>query len=177
MQPVGAFALEAAGKAVTELVVARGAGEQAEGESAEVKAGAAGDDGEMAALGDFLQGGAGLAGVVAGGEGVIGCGDVDEVVGNLGALGEGGFGGAEVHAEVDGYGVATDDFALEFAGEGEGEGGFAAAGGPEDQDGQWVVRIFNYHRRHQPGGKSHPEGVWRRRQARTAAAVSRMPMA
>ena len=71
-------------------------------------------------MGDLAQGGAGLTGVVAGGEGMVGGGDVDEMVLDLGALGERGLGGAEVHAAVDGYGVATDDFAVELLGEGEG---------------------------------------------------------
>ena len=38
-----------------------------------------------------------------------------------------GFGGAEIHAAIDGDGIATDDFAVEAFGEGEREGGFAAA--------------------------------------------------
>ena len=71
----------------------------------------------MVALGDFAEGSAGLARVVAGGEGMVGGGDVDEVVRSEGALGERGLGGAQVHAAVDGYGVATDDFAAELLGE------------------------------------------------------------
>ena len=53
----------------------------------------------------------------------------------------GGLGGAEIHAAVDGYGVATDDLAVEAFPEGEGERGFAAAGGAEDQDGERVLRM------------------------------------
>ena len=67
-------------------------------------------------MGDLAEGCAGLAGVVAGGEGMVGGGDVDEVVRNEGALFERGLGGAEVHAAIDGYGVATDDFAVELLG-------------------------------------------------------------
>jgi len=139
MEPSWGLTLMAASQAVAHGLLAWRGGEQSHGECAEVEAGSAGDDEEMVALGDFAEGGAGLAGVVAGGEGVVGGGDVDEVMGDEGALGERRLGGAEVHAAVDGYGVATDDFAVELLGEGEGKCGFAAAGGAEDEDGQRVL--------------------------------------
>jgi len=139
MEPSWGLTLMAASQAVAKVMLASRTGEEAFGKRSEVEAGSAGDDEEMVALGDFAEGGAGLAGVVAGGEGVVGGGDVDEVMGDEGALGERRLGGAEVHAAVDGYGVATDDFAVELLGEGEGKCGFAAAGGAEDEDGQRVL--------------------------------------
>ena len=116
--------------------MARGACEQAFGQGAQVEAGSAGDDGQFAAAGNIAQGGAGLAAVFAGGEGLIGIGDVDEVMRNAGALFGAGLGGAEVHAAIDGNGIATDDFAVEPLGEGERERGLAAAGRAEEDDGE-----------------------------------------
>ena len=161
VQPAGAVAGEAAGEAGAEMLLARRAGEEAEREGAQVKAGAAGDDGEMAAGGDGGEGGAGLAAVFAGGVEPVGVGDVDEVVGQTALVIWGWFRGAEVEAAVYGDGVATDDFALETLAECEGEGGFAAAGGAEEEDGE-RVGLGIYHRHH-PLGKSHAAGVWNRR--------------
>ena len=81
------------------------------------------------ALGDSGDGFAGEAGVVAGGAGLVGGEDIDEVVGDAGAFGESGLGGADLHAAVDGDGVAGDDLAGEAFGESEGKGGLAAGGG------------------------------------------------
>ncbi len=141
MQPGAAVALGAAAKALAQVFLASGAGEEAFSERAQVEAGAAGDDGEVAAAGDFAQGGSGEAAVVAGGEGLVGIGDVDEVMRDAGAFFGRGFGGAEVHAAIDGDGVAADDFAVEALGEGEREGGFAAAGGAEKKDGERVAFV------------------------------------
>ncbi len=58
---------------------------------------------------------------------------------DAGALFGRGFGGAEVHAAIDGDGIAADDLAAEALGEGEGERGFAAAGGAEQKHSERVV--------------------------------------
>ena len=149
MEPARGLALGAAGEAVAERLLAGGAIKEAHGECAKVEAGAAGDDGQLVAGGDGCEGSAGQAGVVAGGEGGAGIADVDEVVGELGLLSRGGLGGAEVHPAIDGHRVATDDFALEELAEGEREGGFPAAGGAHDEDGERLGGAGGYHR-HQP---------------------------
>ena len=109
-------------------------GEEAVDEGAQVEAGAAGDDGQVAAFGDSGEGFAGLAAVVAGGAGFVGPCDVDHVVLDEGALFVGRLGGADLHLAVDGDGVAADDLAVELLGEAEGEGGFAAGGGADEDD-------------------------------------------
>ena len=61
------------------------------------------------------------------------------MVRDAGALGERGLGGADLHAAVDGDGVAADDLAGEALGESEGEGGLAAGGGAGEDD-EWRDR-------------------------------------
>jgi len=180
MEPCFAVACEAALEAGAEIGLAGGAGKEAFGEGAEVEASSARDDGEAAAGDDFRESGTGGTAVCAGGEGLIGVADVDEVVGQAGLLGWSGLGGAEVHAAVDGYRVATDDFAVESLTEGEGEGGFAAAGGPEQEDNERVrcgggQRLRRSHGRHHPGGKIQRGLVWQSHQARMAAAMRSRP--
>jgi hypothetical protein len=161
-------------------------GEEAVDEGPEVEAGAAGDDGEVAAFGDAGEGFACLSAVVAGGAGLVGPGDVDHVVLDEGALVVGGLGGADLHLAVDGYGVAADDLAVEGLGEVNGEGGFAAGGGAgEDDEGVrggfrllgigWVVVWGVYHRRHQPGRKTLWKPMWAMRMSRTMRARRRSP--
>ena len=75
-----------------------------------------------------------MAGVVAGGAGVGWVVEVEAVVKDEGALGEGGLGGAELHVAVDGNGVAGEDLAAEALGEGERERGLARGGCAEDDD-------------------------------------------
>jgi hypothetical protein len=123
------MALGAVAEALTQVFVTSGAGEEAICKCAEIEAGSTGDDGEFVAVGNFAQGCAGLPAVVAGGEGLVGVGDVDEVMRDAGALFGCGFGGAEVHAAIDGDGIATDDFSVEALGERAGERSFAAPGG------------------------------------------------
>ncbi len=112
----------------------RRCGKEAVDESAEVEAGASGDDGQVAAFGDAGEGFAGLTAVVACGAGFVGPGDVDHVVLDEGALFAGGLCGADLHLAVDGDGVAADDLAVELFGEAESEGGLAAGGGADEDD-------------------------------------------
>jgi hypothetical protein len=93
------------------------------------------------------------AGVVAGGAGFGGGKDIDEVVGDLGSLGGRGLGGADFAIAVDSDGVATDDFAMEVPCEIEGEGGFTAGGGAEEQYQQGMIGGETHPMRHQPGAK------------------------
>src|SRR5271170_8008552 len=96
-------------------------GEKAVDEGAEVEAGAAGNDGQVAARGDTGKGLAGLTAVVACGAGFVRPGDVDHVVLDESALLVRWLRGADLHLAVDGYGVAADDFAVELFGEAESE--------------------------------------------------------
>src|SRR5262249_7750329 len=72
------------------------------------------------------------------GEPLGGVDEVDEVVGDALALGEGGLGGADVHAFVDLIGVGGDDLGsdpvllVDQVGEGDGRGGLAAGGRAAD---------------------------------------------
>ena len=118
-------------------------GEETVDERAQVEAGASGDDGQVAAFGDAGEGFAGLTAVVACGAGLVGPGDVDHVVLDEGALFAGGLRGADLHLAVDGYGVAADDLAVELFGEAEGEGGFAAGGGADEDDERFVGRCHH----------------------------------
>ena len=86
------------------------AGEEAFGEGAEIEAGSSGDDGELAARGDVVEGGAGAAAVFAGGEGLIGVDYVDEVMGDAGAFLWRRLRRSQVHAAIDGNGVAGRRF-------------------------------------------------------------------
>jgi hypothetical protein len=108
--------------------------------------------GRRSAFGDADDGFAGEPAVVAGGAGLVRLEDVDEVVGDAGALGERGLCGADLHAAIDGDGVATDDLAGEALGEGEGERGLAAGGGAGDDD-ECGVQVA-YQSRHQPRVKT-----------------------
>jgi hypothetical protein len=128
-------ALPAALQTGTEAGLARGAGEKAFRQRAEVEASSAGDDGQTASLGDGLERGARLSAILARGKGLGGIGYVDQVMGQEGALFSSGLGRAQVHAAIDGHRVATDDLATELLAEGEGESGLAAAGGAEEQNG------------------------------------------
>ena len=143
-------------------------------QGAEVEAGSAGDDGEVVARRRYrARDGAGITGVVAGGVGLVGVGDVDEVVRREGSFGRGGLGGTEVEAAVDGDRVATDDFAGEALGEGEGKGGFAAGGGAGEDDERRELPGFGevYQSRHQPAVKTRCTPA--RRMAKTMAARAR----
>ena len=78
---------------------------------AKIEAGAASDDGEMVALTYAVDGLAREAAVVSGGAGSVWRKNVDEVMGDAGALGQRGLGGADLHAAIDGDRIATDDLA------------------------------------------------------------------
>ena len=92
--------------------------EEAVEECSKVETSASADDGEDGGGGKLGQGGAGVTGVVAGGAGLVGIVEVDEMVGNFGALDGRGLGGADLHVAIDADGVAGEDFCVEVAGQG-----------------------------------------------------------
>ena len=86
MEPIAASPGCAGAEAVAKVFMASGTGEEAFGQRAQIEASSAGDDGEFVAAGDVAQSGACLAAVFAGSEGLVGIGNVDEVMRNAGAL-------------------------------------------------------------------------------------------
>ncbi len=108
------------------------AGREAAEERAEIEAGTTTENGETTASGDLRKEGLDVAGEVGGGKGFFRATDVEEMMGKRGAVGEGEFGGTDIEAAVDLKGVAVDDFAIEVAGQGDGEGAFAGTGGSDD---------------------------------------------
>ena len=100
----------------------------------------AGDDGQVAALRYPCNGFAGQAGVVAGGAGFVGREDVDEAVGNEGALDQCGLRGANLHTAVDGDRVATDDLARKLLGQRKGKSCLSAGGRAGDDDERSLLR-------------------------------------
>ena len=63
-----------------QVFVARRPGEETHCQGAEIEPRAAGDDGQVATSGNFAHGMSCLPGVFAGGEGLVGVGNVDEVM-------------------------------------------------------------------------------------------------
>src|SRR6185312_4277085 len=119
----------AGAQTVAKGVVARWCGCESVEQSAQVEAGASGDDGEAAARLDVRDGGAGMSRPVACGAGLVGPVEVEAVVRDAGAVGGRGFRGADLHQAIDGDRVATDNFAVESFGQCEREGGLAAGCG------------------------------------------------
>ena len=147
------------------LVALRG-GEQTIQQRAQIQAGAATYDRQAAALRDAGDGFAGQAAVVARGAGLVRIGDVDEVVRHALALVQRGLGGADLHAAIDGDGVATDDLAGELLCQRQRECGLAAGRRTGDDDQRREI----YQRRHQPTVKTRCTPA--RRIAKTMAATA-----
>ena len=126
-------------KAITQSIGARRTGEETEQQRAQVEAGAAGDDGQMAPAGDVRDGNAGVSAIVAGRVAVVWRGDIDEVMRDLAALFERWLGRADLEIAIDGDGVAADHFSLEELREAEGQRGFATSRGAEQDDQERVL--------------------------------------
>ena len=86
-------------------------------ERTQIKASAAGDDGQVTSVRDSSEGFARLTAVVARGAGFIGPDDVDHVVLDESTFFARGFGCAYFHLAINGHGVTADDFAIERFGE------------------------------------------------------------
>jgi hypothetical protein len=98
----------------------------------EIETGAASDDGKMAASFDVSQRGAGGAGVVTGGGGLVEVEEIEAVVRDAGAFGRRRFGGADVETAIDRDGIATDDLTVEPVGQMKCERRLAAGGGADE---------------------------------------------
>ena len=129
----------ARGQPVAQRLVAGRAFEQAVEQRPQVKSGAAGDDRQAAARGDFGDGLARQPGIFAGGEELVGVDDIDQVVGNAAAFLERELGGADVEVAEDLEGVAVDDLAVEFLSNRKGQIALSGTGGPDDRN-QWAIR-------------------------------------
>lgn len=143
MDALGGFGVEAGEEtgevgtlfeAGAEKEIRRGAGRQATEEGAEIEAGAAAEDGETTAGGDFGKEDFDLASEVGGGEGLVGTTNVEEMVRGGEAVGERKFGGADVEAAEHLKRVTVYEFAVEVAGKGDGESTFARTGGADDSE-------------------------------------------
>ena len=97
-----------------------------------VKAGAACDDGGLAAGDDVIDDGARHLAVAGDGEIFVGLCHIDHVVGDALHLLHGGLGGADVHALVDLHGVAGNHLAVCHLGHFHRQGGFTGSSGAGD---------------------------------------------
>src|SRR5579884_683015 len=88
------------------------AGKEAVQQSAKVEAGPSGNDGNMAARGNFFQRASRIAAVVARGVVFSGGNNVNQVVRKALAVGLAGLGCADLHVAVDGDGIAAHDFSV-----------------------------------------------------------------
>ncbi len=126
MEPAGAFGFDG-GEAGAKGRVGGGSLEQTVEQGADIEPGAAADDRQASADGDFGDEGAGAAGKFTGGEDFVGLQEVEEVVGDTLAFARGDFGGADIQALIELQRIAVNDFALEGMGEMNGEVTFAGS--------------------------------------------------
>lgn len=106
--------------------------------------GAAHQNRQPAALLDGVDGGVGALLVFAQGDGLPRPGDVDEVVGDGGALGRRGFGRANVHTLVKQARIGGDNLAGKAAGQLQGEAGLAAGCGTNQHQQGWRAGISGH---------------------------------
>ncbi len=69
--------------------------------------------------------------ILAQADGLVGCADVDEMVGDVPPFLGRYLGRADVHAPVHLSGIRGDDLASQFSGQEQGRGGFSHRGGPD----------------------------------------------
>jgi hypothetical protein len=129
-----AVQLGAAAETVAEFLGARGGVGEAFEEGAEVESCAGGEDGELRAAAQIVEGEEGVAAVVAGGEDFVGLDEVDEVMRDFLLVARKDLRGADVEMTIDLRRIANEDFAVETLCEFDGEGRFAGGGGAEDDD-------------------------------------------
>jgi len=143
----------------------RGIGEAFE-ERAEIESCAGGDDWQLVAAAEIVEREERVAAVVAGGEDFVGLDEVDEVMRDLLLTSRGDLRGADVEVAIDLGRIADEDFAVEAAGEFDGERGFAGGGGAEDDDEARVRGGVHLSARASSGGAGRrerwPRGLARR---------------
>jgi len=106
-------------------------GEQAFQQRAQIQASPADYDRQSSPLLDLVQDLAGLAGVFASGDVAGRLHKIEEVMGNAGALGGRGFGGANLELAKHGDRITVHNLPQEAFGQSKGEGSLAASRGAE----------------------------------------------
>src|SRR5579875_1328940 len=130
-------------EAVAKSFVAWGSGRQTVEQRAEVQACAAGDDRQAATAANLAESGATGAGVVSGGGRLVRVKQIEAMVRDPRALGEGRLGGADVHTAVHGDGVAGEDFAVALLLQPERKGRLATGSWTcDDNQGLGVLRVW-----------------------------------
>ena len=124
----------AAPQTLAQFFRARGGVGEAFEERAEVKSCAGGEDGQFGAAAEIVEREECVAAVVARGENFVGLDEVDEVMRDAVPIAPRDLCGADVEVAIDLRRIADEDFAVEAAGEFDGERGFAGGGGAEDDD-------------------------------------------
>jgi len=110
---------------------------------AQIKSSAAGDDRESLPVADAVEGLPAEAGVGAGCQFAVNAHDVDQVVWDAAACGDGKLGRSDIHSPIYLNRIAVNDFSLEGFGEKQGEFALAGARGPHygDQRPQCEIRV------------------------------------
>ncbi len=112
-----------------EMIIPWRRGSKTVEQSAEIEAGASGNNGESATTADVFEGLAGKPGIVAGVGELVGFEEVETMVRNSRALAAGRLGRADIQAAIDGDRVTGDNFAPKLLGNQQGEGCLATRGG------------------------------------------------
>ena len=170
-------------EAGAEIVLASGTGKEPFSKRAQVKARSTRDNGQPGSRRNLAQSSTGQTAVFARSEGLVGIGNINQVMRKTRAFFRGWLGGAQVHAAINGYRVATDDLAAESLAERQRKRRLAGTRRPQNENHKRFLRgeaafrrpQTRTHGRHQPGGKIHLGLVRKSVQTRIAAATSSKP--
>ena len=124
----------AASQTLAQFFRARGSVGEAFEERAEVESCAGGNDRQLVAAAEIVERDERVTAVVAGGENFVRLDEIDEVMCDALPVAARDLRGADVEVAIDLRRIADEDFAVEAAGEFDGERGFAGGGGAEDDD-------------------------------------------
>lgn len=143
----GGAALGERAEAGAKRFITAGSWRKAVEKGAQIESGAAGDEWESLPVADPGERLPAEAGVRAGRQFAVNAHDVDQVVWDAAARGNGKLGGPDIHSPIYLNRIAVDDFSLERFGEKQGECALAGARGPQygDQRPDWGNRV-NRHR-------------------------------
>ena len=122
-------------EAAAEVPVGLRAIEETFGDGFEVEGGASDEERDAVSGADIVDGRPGETSIEADAGMLVGVEDVDEVMGDEGALPGGRFGGGNIHTAVDSHGVKGYDLSMEMLREGDGDGGFADGGRSDEKKG------------------------------------------
>jgi hypothetical protein len=134
----------ACAQAVAQRLIAYRSFKEAFEQGAQVEAGASGENRKPAAAGYFRDGGTRQARVFAGGEELVRIQDIDQMMRNITALGEGQLGSADIEVAIDLQRVAIDDFSVELLGNEERQIALSGPGGTGDCNQGSLARVWLY---------------------------------